>query len=320
MYTFSDLKTKAKRFLDEAGDTGTTHTLIGNLINDAQAALLMGDPWPFMLWDTEETITTVASQKDYTLHQSFGRPFYFWNRTTKQLMTEVPKRDLDPGGYDWTNATGSAQNFGLWSYSAVADQPSSAAVIGLSSTTTADNTSTYAWTFYGTNSSGISISESVNPGSTSSNSFSKIINITKAAASTGTITATCGGTTILSLLPSEYGRQYRQFQLLESPPANEVIAYRFWRTPRIMSGDNDIPDVPYPHSIILVYDALLAFSGYNEDVSPIAAQAWMNMRQRLYQTMLTTFHDGRSLGSRIRTVRPTLDELAAYPGRSLRQL
>ena len=44
--------------------------------------------------------------------------------------------------------------------------------------------------------------------------------------------------------------------------------YRFYKRPTVLSHDNDIPDIPYPFSRILVFDALLELYTYNDANPP----------------------------------------------------
>jgi hypothetical protein len=52
-------------------------------------------------------------------------------------------------------------------------------------------------------------------------------------------------------------------EFLNTPNSGDVIAYRFYRNPVVLSNANDLTDIPPPFEDILVYDALIFYSGYN---------------------------------------------------------
>jgi hypothetical protein len=95
----------------------------------------------------------------------------------------------------------------------------------------------------------------------------------------------------LKLLASEYGRQYRQIELLNEPTAIETLIYKFYRKPSYLGSDNSIPDIPYPFSEVLVYDALLQMGVYNQNISATARGLWKEEQFRLEQGLID-YDDG----------------------------
>lgn len=307
LYTYSDLKTQVLTNLDEAGTTGTTATLAGNFINQAQQLRLAMQPWPFMVWDSAETFTCTTGTRFYALHQEYWRPLYFFNQTTQCYLIETPARQLADTQARWNTDTGHPLQFRLASRSAVQAQPTSSSTIRIVSSSASDTTAAKAITVRGVTANGVT-SESLTPNGisqvTSTNSFSKILAVTKGAAWVGnlTMTSNAGAVTNLFLFPTEYGRNYQQIELLVSPSA-DVIEYRFIRQPIILSSDNDIPDIPPPHSQILVWDALLLFAGYNTDLSSKSIEAWTSMQKKMEIQLAEAFLEGQSLESNPRYVR-----------------
>jgi hypothetical protein len=78
----------------------------------------------------------------------------------------------------------------------------------------------------------------------------------------------------------------------------EVIEYRFYRQPRILVNDYDIPLIPAPHSQILVYDTLIMMSAYLTDSGPQTLKIWEERaaqeQMALYQAYAT---EGQTLGA-----------------------
>lgn len=288
-------------YLDEATDTGTTRTNVNNALNQAHIQRLTDYKWKFMLWDTPITFPIVPGQRSYSLHQEFGRPFYFRNITTRRLMRETPSRNIDSQNVDWEN-DGENERFALWGLQHVQNQPSSPSVITIVSSSALDVGSTKAITVRGDTSDGVT-TEQINPNGTTPVvglvQFTKILRVTKAASWAGTMTMTSnsGAVTNLKLFPTELGRHYLQFYLLFNPASADTIQYRFYRRPSPLVNDNDIPDVPDPHSVILVWDALLLLAAYDSRIDPLRLAIWRDNQDRAYLAMCQAFLDGQSLGA-----------------------
>jgi hypothetical protein len=293
--TFKDLTDQVLNYLDLAGDTATTRDVVRDTIRRVHNSRLIERKWNFMLWDAQQTITTVVGQRFYSLHQEFFRPFYFYNRTTKRTMeqrtpsTRLPggapddSYDYDTGfGTDWTAMTGSAFTFQFGSVSPVQNQPSSASIL----TVTGETAKTV--TVKGETTDGSVVSETITVGTPGSIQFTKILQVTKGDGWTQTMTLTSnGGTvTVLKLYVNEFGRQYRQVELLNTPTAAETLLYKFYRRPTYLGSDNVIPDIPSPFSEISVYDALMQIGNYNRDIDGNAKQLWSAEQFRLESGLL----------------------------------
>ena len=106
--------------------------------------------------------------------------------------------------------------------------------------------------------------------------------------------------TILSLTATETGKRYPQVRLLKDPEGADTIEYRFYRAPRILSVDSDIPDIPYPHSRILVWDTLLLLASYDEAPRP---RYWEGEQAKQLKGLQNKYLEGQALGARPRMVR-----------------
>lgn len=280
--TYKELRDEVLAWLDESGSTTTTLTNVNNALNEAHRRRLTAETWPFMIWDTPETFTLAASDQLYTLHHEFHRPLYFFNRNKKVYLKEVPARTLAPSGVRWNTDTDSMR-FALWGRTQVSQQPSSASTISIVSTSASDTTAAKAITIKGLTANGVD-TESITPTGTTTatgtKSFTKIFGVTKGAAWAGTLTVSAGATTLLTLLPTEYGRSHQQLYLLGSPTTPDVIEYRFYRLPKRLENDYDLTDIPPGHEQVLVWDALLALGAYDNRLDGGRAQEWRD-RQRI---------------------------------------
>jgi hypothetical protein len=303
--TLKTLRDQVLAWLDESDDTGTTATNVDNALNQAHQQRVMQEAWPFMLWDTAETFSTVAGQSEYVLHSEFARPLYFLNRSSNALLVETPFRGIEQTGALWNTNVGVPGQFYLHAHGPVAAQPTIAQTVSITSSSAMDTGSTFTVIVRGVTSAGV-ISETLtaagNAVVTSTNAFSKILNVTKVGTWAGTLTL-AADTTLLTLGAEEYGRSYTHLFFLTIPDGSSVIEYKFYRQPSPLANDNDIPDIPPPFAQILVWDTLLMFGGYNSDIGGTAMSVWRDNQQKLEQQMSRAFQDAQSLGAGHRSVR-----------------
>ena len=311
IYTYKGIRDEIFRLVDETTtNSPSLVNVVKDLVNQAHQQRCTEFPWTFMLWPTSSTLTTVVGQRKYALHQEFHRPLYFWNRTTKGYLAEVPFRTLENEQDDWNNTTGSASRFFYSGAQAVAAQPTTTSVVTIVSDSALDTGSTYAIVVRGEDANGALRAEIISPSGTSPTSgtiaFRTILSITKAGSWNGTLTVTdSAAATLLTLNSCEMGRNYKLIELIETPTNAETIEYRFYRQPLLLLNDYDVPEIPAPHSQILVWDTLLMLQGgYMGDVPAPMLTTW-RMRQQeaqlsLYQAYAT---DGQTLGARPRFIR-----------------
>lgn len=312
--TYADLQNRVLRTLDEAGDAGTTLAIVKDYIQAAHHARCCSHGWNFMLWPDSVTFTTVASTRYYALHQEFHRLLWMRNRTSKEYMREVPFRALEATGADWVNDTGKADRFVLTSTQPVSAQPTTSSTVRIVSTSASDTTSCTV-IIRGVTSNGVTTETLTANGTsnvTSTNSFSTVLQVTKTGTWVGrmTLTAVTGTLTLLTLFPEEYGRSYRQLEMLRVPDAGDTIEYRFFRQPSILSNNTDIPDIPPPFQEIVVYDALIRMAGYNTELNPQSVKVWEEQRDLLLEGMEQSQLEGQAIGAEVRYVRYMGDDSA----------
>lgn len=311
IYTFKDLRDQVLRHLDEDGDTGTTYALANNLLNQANQRRVMMFPHRFLLWDLPVTFTTAVGDKIYPLHEEFMRPVYFRNRTSKTWMKEVTNRQIGPEGYDWNNTPGPAEHFMLWGLTQVKNQPTSASQVTIVSTDAGDagGAAYLKIMVRGETTDGSVKAELISPNGltpvNSVNTYTKIMQVSKAGSWLGTMTMTSnsGAVTNLVLDYCDLGKQYHQLFLVENPTVAETIEYRFYRNPIRMTNDYDQPDIPYPFCQILVWDALVQMAGYNTEMNSQSVGVWRQMQAQMEEDFMKAMQEGQTIESRNRRVR-----------------
>lgn len=308
VHTFLNLQNQVLGWLDERTDDGTTRVNVRNAINTAHQSRLSMYPWPHMIWDRAEVLTLASSTQIYALHQEYSRPLYFRNLRTRELLVETPAKNFEASGVDPNNDQ-AGNRFMLWGRSPVKAQPAAASVLTIVSTSASDTGSDYALIIKGVTADDAVVAELVAPTGTtpvdSSNSFIKILSITKAREWNGTLTVTSddGATTNLVLGSCEFGRQYPLIWLLYSPTSGDQIEYKFYRQPLILINDFDIPEIPAPFSQILVWDALLLLMAYDGQLDNPRIGTFRNQAQQLEDAMVEALWEGQSLGAEPRLIR-----------------
>lgn len=316
--TFDSIVQEVMRQTDEAGDTDTTLTLVQEYVRAAHNRRCVEFRELFMRMD--DTLTTVVGQREYTLSPLFDKPIYFYNDTTKRLLKEVPPRSLEdtPDALN-PDTQGAAGDFYFSGYAPTKNQPTSASVVRVVSNNSSDTGSTYAVAVKGVTEDGDILVDLLTPNGTSPVSgaiqFRRILAITKAGATNGTLTFTSnsGAVTLLSLTPNELGKQYRLLYLFNEPTGAETISYRFYRKPIYLTNSYDVPDIPYPYSQLLVYDALLMFATYNTDMqSEARIVMWQREQQSWENALRGATKESQSIGGRSRYTRTTSDEFDTF--------
>lgn len=312
VYTFKNLRDQVLRLIDEYGDTNTTLEIVKDLMNQAHQQRVSERPWRFMRWPGTATLTTTAGVKDYSLHQEFGRSWFFKDSSNNEYLVELPTREIDGLNFidDPTGNTSLVDgpiHFYFNGYTHVAAQPENTGTLSVVSSSASDVTS-YSVVIKGEDSAGAVFAEILTlTGTTpvtSSGSFHKILSVTKNQNFNGTLTVKdSDNNTLLSLLPWEMGRQYRQITFVEDPGARTVI-YGFYRQPLALVNDYDIPDLPAPYSQILVWDTLLLLAGgYLTDVSGQQLNVWQ-AQQKSWEWSLHNYEmEGQTAQSKPQSVR-----------------
>ena len=303
--TFKTLQDDVLGWSDDVEDTDTVRRNVRQAIAAAHRRRLMSRPWHFMLWEEAIPLTTVGGQRTYSLHSEYFKGFYFYNKTTGEYLEELDKNTFHPGTQlrlsnvymddvaSWQADTGSASRFILWGRSPVATQPTGGSVLTVESSVPGDGAS-QKLVIYGDTASGMQ-TETIPCDTSGAVVFTRIVKVRKEGTWSGTASLKAGSTTLLNLFTTEYGRSYQQMYLLKTPSMAESIEYRFFRQPSPLVEDNDIQDLPQGFHDILVYDALLDLTTYNQ-VEPISAKIWSANRQELLDALLELDAEASSIG------------------------
>tara|TARA_R110000765_G_scaffold264888_4_gene364340 strand:+ start:75 stop:1016 length:942 start_codon:yes stop_codon:yes gene_type:complete len=303
MRTFKQLQDAVLQWMADGSDTGLLRDLVSNSINEQHQQLLHEDRYDFMLWPRTESLAVVSGQSAYALHPEFDQPLYFFNPNTEDYLEEIPAKSLLESGADWDNATPTEPiRFMLAGISKLKKQPTADGVVAIATTGGTESASNQI-IVSGIDNNGDYVNETLSSGApwttlTSTTSFEVVLDITKIGASWARlVTVTSGSDTLLTLNADEFGRQYRMMEIIGTPAGSSTIKYRFYRKPRYLVKDNDIPDLPESHDDILVLKALTAMQGYSRATDDEQAY-WRARLSKLDQSLKMTYQQARSLGGR----------------------
>lgn len=307
LYSFKQLQDEVLRNMDEDTNTSTkTLTLVKNSLQQAHLRRVAARDWNFML-SLPKTFSTALNVQTYILPEDFFRPYYFFNQTTKNYVSQVPSRSLGGSGVRWNTDVGHLTRFVLWGNSPVAAQPLTASKIVCTNALGSDDTQQV--TLVGLNSAGgvigdVLVLNHTTP-ATSVFTYASLTSITLSQALNGTITFSTltGGTSLLTLVGGEVAKVYPTFFALSIPNAIDTIEYRYYRQPKPLVADVDIPDIPPPFQQILVWDALIDIGTYNSDTTDGDLQVWRKNQQDLEDALILADDDQNALEGESRYVR-----------------
>jgi len=302
MRTFLQLQDDTLRKIGDEDDSDKMRELVKDSLNTVHRQILTERRYQFMLWPKVETLSVEADRKFYPLHPQFGQLWYGQNNETGDWLEEVPAGEIAQMGDNLI--TGESENpyrFVLTSIQNVKQQPVTSGVLVVTTSGGTESASNKIF-IKGINSSGEYVEETLSSGSawntlTSSTSWSIVEAISKNGVFTRTITCTIGAITVLTLLVSEYGRQYRQLEITKIPTTAIDFLYRFYKKPLKLVNDYDLPQIPEEYDDILVYGALVDLQGYARGESDEFGE-WIKKRDKLTNQMQQQYQQSRSVGAR----------------------
>jgi hypothetical protein len=296
--TFKELVDEVLQWTGDEDDMGQMRTLVENAIRASHEKRLVNDRYSFMLYPKPIRFSTVASQQQYSLHEAFLSPLFLRNVTTGDPVKTVPfeqQHDYLPSG---TSALASTDFAVLHGLAKVQNQPSEAGTITPTSSDSGDNGNTVI--VVGEDADGQMVEETLTLPNAGTVEFAQVLDVVKMGATAdwaGTLTLTHeDGTVLVTLGASSFGRQFRQLRFLGVPQPGQSIEYQFFRQPKPLRYDNDIPDIPYPFDRLLVLDAQIATAGFSRPTAQELKQ-WKDDVLDLEQSMQAQYQDGLAADS-----------------------
>jgi hypothetical protein len=274
-----------------SSDTNRLRQLAKYAVAESHRKRLSSYRWSFMLYPVPQTIAVSAGTDTYPLHDAFLTPQYFRSRTDGRPLRPVPFNKVAEYLPDPAATSGTPRHVTLTGVTKVQYQPTSASVIAGASTAPGDNGKTV--TITGETATGIQSETIALPASTTL-AFSTVLDVRKNGAGwagTLSLTSNGGAITLLKLGPAQYGRQFPLIRSLNVPDSADTWEYNFFRQPKSLADDYDIPDTPEPFASIHVVDALLAMQ---DRMRPTAGMVrdWQRQQIELEADLIATYQHG----------------------------
>lgn len=239
-----------KLFVNIYGNVGTLvqdtssamATIIKVFCNNTYREILRRLNWDVI--NNSYTISVVAGTQDYILPSDFGKEVYVNDSTNKLAIPFIDFQTLAEKYADTLASTGDVSRYTIFN-DTIRTQPSSASTISFVSSSTADVTQSVR--VKGIDANGVEIEETITlNGTTASpttNSYTKVRNISKSATTTGTVTGTSnsGAVTVAVLAPADLVHQVVKMRLHYIPADALTLAVPYHINPYPLSNDYDFP-------------------------------------------------------------------------------
>lgn len=213
------------------------------------------------------TLTTVSGTSDYALSPlvDTSKIINFRDETNSQGISYISDsqfREINPGP---DSTTGQEYLYTIRGFSPVQNQPTSASVLSLVSSSASDVTS-YIVNIQGLNGSNILVNESVTLTGTTpvatTNSYTKVLALSKNLNTNGTVTITSnsGGVTNVVIAPKNRAISHPVVFLFNYPDGTGPLYYDFTIKLPDITDDNDISLIPEQyHDAIELYAKVQCF-------------------------------------------------------------
>lgn len=304
MKTFVQLQREVLRYFDveDEPDGSADKELVKSALNEANQQRATEDKWTFMR-SPVHTLAVVAGTQTYVLpHENLRKLHYLWSTTNRYFLSETPMREVPYADISFDQSdTGTSKLYEIAEMSPTKAQPSTVAPLSVESTETETEDEVLLY-IEGYDADGASISEEVAPGDNTTQDFSKVTYVAKVGDWEGTMTLDDdAGNNLLTLTASQYAKQYPVLKFMAIPTQADTCTYRFFKKPRVMTRDYDVPDLPFPTCNILVFDALLSLATYNE-LDSESVNIW---REKQSQWMMELYNEkltGDTIGGGVNTI------------------
>jgi hypothetical protein len=309
MRTFKQLQDEALRYFDveDEEDGSADREMVKAALNQANQKRATEDKWKFML-SRAFTLSVIAGQQEYILpHENLDKLQYLYSTTHKRFIISVPMRQVPYADIGFNDEVTDSNNkyFELVGYSGVKKQPTVVGPLDVSSSEDETDCTVY---IEGEDEDGATINETLTittTTETTTQDFARITYVTKVGDFAGTLLIEdSAGEEMLTLTTSQQGKQFPVIRFLTVPVTAETCTYRYWRTPRVMERDNDLPDIPFPQCNILVYDALLALATYNE-LDSESVNIWRDQQMRWEMNLYLMKMEANTVGGNAEYINET---------------
>lgn len=248
--TFSTLKNNVG---NRVQDTDTDFlTIIGSWINNKYAEIL--NRFTFLApVRTDYTLSVTAGTQDYQLPDDFGKALFVLDQTNNVSLEETDIQSaLNEFQVNYTTS-GEVTKY-LIKQDNVATQPTSASTVSITSSSASDTTQTVLVRgFVSSREAYESVTLTGTTPALTTNSYDRIISISKSATTVGRITGTSnsGAVTVFSLAPTALIHRVKKISLFRNPASNTTLRIPYTYSTLPLSDDLDYPIIECSESLEL---------------------------------------------------------------------
>jgi len=240
MKSFSVLKNNVSSFVQDT--SSTFGTLVGVWVNNRYRDIINSYDWEQLYHN--QTFASTANTSSYSMDENTDRLVFVKDRTNTSYVEIITEQDFLNNYYDDLDTTGQPEVCYL-THSSVTTQPASGEKLIAKSSSASDTTQTIL--LRGISSTGGEMYESLTCNGTTavtaSNTYTKVIGISKSAATVGKITIyeNDGSTIKAELSPETLISRYKSVNF--HPIPSETITYQIRSRRRVtpLSQDYDYP-------------------------------------------------------------------------------
>lgn len=242
MRNLSELRTEVKNHIKTGAIVDSRLT---DFANDAVNMVARGVDLAHLR--DEATFSSVASTRRYYLETDILRVLSVYDTTNDRELTRRPDSYLDRADPD-RSETGTPYSYALGPMTEYRGEMTSTTTVTVVSSNASDS-STKKVRILGI-SGGVEDTELISlSGTTNVNStktWSSVFGIRKSDVTTGavTVTQTGGAITLSVIAPAKKVTQYQALDLFNIPNATNNYRAKFYRVPRRMVNDQDVPEMP----------------------------------------------------------------------------
>lgn len=251
--SFSVLKTNIGNMVSDTSSSFATK--IGVWINNRYRDILSRYEWEELLHNF--SLTASATVSGYKLDMDLDRIEFILDATNDSYLTELGEQEFYQQYYDVFDDTGTPERF-FQKYDVVNSQPTSAEKLTFKSSSASDTTQSILLRGIANS---VEIYESINlSGATvasATNSYTRVLGISKSAATTGRISAMLNdAATVISLMPPEtLESRYKQIHLHPIPTGTVIYHIKAIRKILPLAQDYDYPILDIADTIELGAEA-----------------------------------------------------------------
>ena len=259
-------------------------SLLGSFLNLTAQEIFNHHTWTWRR--RKQTFATVADQETYSLDSEVDEiailrqitsPIRLIQMSDDQFYAAIPAPE--------NNGSGTSRIYRLWEESGFSTNLAAADTIYVVSSSTSDGSS-FNVIVEGRNSSGEVVREQITLNGTtnvtSSNTFaaSGLLNVSKSAQTTGTISVyrTTGATLLAELEPEQLAPRYKRISLYPIPSAVVTMYLEYYENFRPMVNDTDVSQIPTKWNWVLREGALSRAWEYkqSEQLAVLHRQVFQN--------------------------------------------